>query len=89
MAEQGACPRLSLIGDGPLAGQVRQAAQRNPAIRWLGPLAHPETLQAIGVLVQGDVVFVRRAGAADVDVLALAQALRRVRGVNEVILTND
>ncbi len=41
-------PGLTIIGDGPMAEQVRQAARRNPAIRWLGALSHQETLHQIG-----------------------------------------
>jgi hypothetical protein len=45
--------------------------------------------RAIPVEVHGNVVIVRRTGAADEDVTALAQALRRVRGVAEVIVTSE
>jgi glycosyltransferase involved in cell wall biosynthesis len=39
---------LSIIGDGPLAGKVRAAADANPAIRWLGPQTVEQVLAALG-----------------------------------------
>jgi glycosyltransferase involved in cell wall biosynthesis len=43
----GALP-LKIIGDGPLAGQVRAAAHRNPAIEYLGRRPLPEVLSTVG-----------------------------------------
>jgi glycosyltransferase involved in cell wall biosynthesis len=36
---------LRVIGDGPLSGQVRDAAGRNPAIQWMGPLPPAEVMR--------------------------------------------
>ena len=45
--------------------------------------------RTIAVEVQGSMVIIKRSGSADEDVLALAQAVRRIRGVSEVILSSD
>jgi glycosyltransferase involved in cell wall biosynthesis len=39
---------LRIVGDGPLAPQVRAAAQRSAYIQYLGPRAHTEVLQLMG-----------------------------------------
>lgn len=39
---------LWIVGDGPLADTVRQAAARQPSIRWLGTQPHDQVLQLIG-----------------------------------------
>lgn len=36
---------LRIAGDGPLAGEVRQACQTNPAVTWLGRLTKPGVLE--------------------------------------------
>lgn len=41
-------PQLKIIGDGPLAPLVEQAAQRNPAIEWLGQRSAAEVVQILG-----------------------------------------
>lgn len=38
---------LKIIGDGPLSGEVAAAAQRNPAVQWLGPQPPQEVAQAM------------------------------------------
>ncbi len=45
--------------------------------------------RSIPVELRGNVVVITRSGSDDEDVVALAQALRRVRGVAEVILSSD
>jgi hypothetical protein len=45
--------------------------------------------RSIPVELRGDVVVIGRSGADDEDVTALAQALRRVRGVSEVVVASD
>jgi hypothetical protein len=45
--------------------------------------------RSIQVEVRGSMVVVSRSGAFDEDVMALAQALRRVRGVTEVLVTSE
>ena len=45
--------------------------------------------QSIPVEVRGTMVIVGRSGADGEDVTALAQALRRVRGVTEVVVASD
>jgi glycosyltransferase involved in cell wall biosynthesis len=44
----GALLPLKVVGDGPLAEQVREAAQRNPAIEYVGRKAPAEVLALIG-----------------------------------------
>jgi glycosyltransferase involved in cell wall biosynthesis len=44
---RGAMP-LVIVGDGPLAPLVREAAERDPTIRWLGRLCPDAVLQLIG-----------------------------------------
>lgn len=39
---------LKIVGDGPLASQVRLAAENDPAIEWLGRRSHAETLEIVG-----------------------------------------
>jgi hypothetical protein len=48
-----------------------------------------QRFRGIPVNVFGNVVVVGRSGATDEDVTALAQALRRVRGVAEVVVSSD
>jgi uncharacterized Zn-binding protein involved in type VI secretion len=50
--------------------------------------ASQSRFRAIPVVVRGDVVVITRRGDEE-DVVALAQILRRVRGVSEVRLSND
>jgi glycosyltransferase involved in cell wall biosynthesis len=42
------CIRLHIIGDGPLAERVRNAASRDSRIRWLGRMSHEDVLSLIG-----------------------------------------
>ena len=42
------CPQLKIIGDGPLAEQVKQAATDNDTIEWLGWQEHNEVQQLVG-----------------------------------------
>jgi glycosyltransferase involved in cell wall biosynthesis len=37
--------RFTIVGDGPLGADVREAARRMPWVRWLGRCTHEETLQ--------------------------------------------
>jgi glycosyltransferase involved in cell wall biosynthesis len=39
---------LKIAGDGPLAGQVRDAARRNASIEWLGWQSQEQVFQAVG-----------------------------------------
>ncbi|WP_166826565.1 glycosyltransferase family 4 protein [Thalassoroseus pseudoceratinae] len=39
---------LKIIGDGPMAEQVRTATEQNPSIEWLGQRSHDEVLDLIG-----------------------------------------
>jgi glycosyltransferase involved in cell wall biosynthesis len=39
---------LTVIGDGPLAGRVQEAATRDRSIQWRGRLPHPEVLEILG-----------------------------------------
>lgn len=49
LAQQGdAAPGLKIIGDGPLADDVRRAAARNPSIEWLGRQSSEEVMESIG-----------------------------------------
>jgi glycosyltransferase involved in cell wall biosynthesis len=43
-----ALPRLVVVGQGPLAGEVQSAAAKDSRISWKGQLPHPEVLQLIG-----------------------------------------
>lgn len=45
MEAAGEVPNLNIIGDGPLRGQVEQAARRNPRIRYLGIRSQAEVLE--------------------------------------------
>ncbi len=40
--------RLKIVGDGPLAAEVRAAAERNPRIRYVGRLPQRQVLDAMG-----------------------------------------
>ena len=39
---------LKIVGDGPMADQVRSAADNDPAIEWLGRKSHEEVLEIVG-----------------------------------------
>ena len=39
---------LHIVGDGPMADRVAEAAQNNPTIRWLGGIPHDEVLDIVG-----------------------------------------
>lgn len=39
---------LVIAGDGPLAGQVEQAARDDPAVRWLGALPRAQVIELMG-----------------------------------------
>lgn len=39
---------LKIVGDGPLADQVRVATETNPSIEWLGQRSHDDVLNLIG-----------------------------------------
>jgi glycosyltransferase involved in cell wall biosynthesis len=41
-------PRLVIVGQGPLAGEVQSAAADDSRIEWKGQLPHPEVLRLIG-----------------------------------------
>jgi glycosyltransferase involved in cell wall biosynthesis len=45
METEGDLPHLNIIGDGPLLGEVEEAARRNPRIRYLGRRSHAEVLE--------------------------------------------
>jgi len=50
----GELPKLTIIGDGPLAGEVRSFTQRHPGVEWVGWRSSEEVLTAMksaGVLV--------------------------------------
>jgi hypothetical protein len=48
-----------------------------------------DRFRRIAVEVQGDVILVRRSGARSEDATALAQILRRLPGVSEVVMSSD
>jgi glycosyltransferase involved in cell wall biosynthesis len=39
---------LKIVGDGPMANTVRDAAERDPAIEWLGRRSHDEVMAVLG-----------------------------------------
>ncbi len=72
---------------------IRGAAPPTPAVPLSIAVARVRRSEprfgAILVELRGDVVVINRSGADPEDVTALAQALRRVRGVSEVMVASD
>jgi hypothetical protein len=78
-AEQ--APKRAVVTARPVAIPLHVAVER---VR-----SSNSRFQSIPVEVRGTMVIVGRSGADGEDVTALAQALRRVRGVTEVVVASD
>jgi hypothetical protein len=80
-------PRPATPPPAPAAGRAPAVVPLSVAVERVRQ-SEPR-FQAISVELRGDVVVIGRVGADAEDVTALAQALRRVKGVSEVMVASD